>query len=66
MVLLYLAPYIHLLFSFSEIITADTAKLSSSLAVLAEIFEELVEIAREDYHFFMLILPEYKLEFNDL
>ena len=40
----------------------DMEKLSSSLAVLAEIFEEVAEISREGYRCFVKILEEYKLE----
>ena len=41
---------------------SDTEKLSSSLAVLAEIFEEVAEISREGYRCYMIILVEYKLK----
>ena len=40
----------------------DMEKLSSSLAVLAEIFEEVVEISRQVYRCFVKILEEYKFE----
>ena len=41
---------------------ADMEKLSRSLAVLAEIFEEVAEISREGYSRFVIILVENNIE----
>ena len=43
---------------------ADTEKLSSSLAVLAEIFEKMAETSIECYQCFVIIFGEYKLEYK--
>ena len=40
----------------------DTEKLSSSLAVLAEVFEKVAESSRKDDHGFLIILAEYRLK----
>ena len=40
------------------IIISDTEKLSSSLAVLAEIFEKMAETSIECYRCFVIILGE--------
>ena len=42
----------------------DTEKLSSSLAVLAEIFKKMAETSIECYRCFVIILGEYKLEYK--
>ena len=39
-------------------------KLSSSLAVLAEIFEEVVEISKEVYRCFVIILMKYNFKYG--
>ena len=42
----------------------DMEKVSSSLAVLAKIFEKLADSSRDDYHCFVIILVEYKNSYN--
>ena len=39
-------------------------KLSSSLAMLAEIFEEVAEISKEGHRCFVIMLMEYKFKYT--
>ena len=42
------------------VIIPDKEKLSSNLAVLAEIFQEMEEISREGHRCWLMILVEFK------
>ena len=58
-------PFNRQLFFFMTMLNVlypDMEKLSSSLAVLVEIFEEVAEISRKVCRCFVIILAEYDIE----